>query len=151
MFTGQGLSLEAHHAPQAERRAANTATEAASAAAVAAANSTAAATADSTAAAAMTERASSRSPPFSDLSPTAAMDSVASPLALVYAEGQRRLMLHRRYSTRNGWEKCPFNLLPRLTLPSKKLTNLSITAPNKFQMPSFFGTRSCPLPVVVRR
>ncbi len=37
MFLGQGLSLEARHAAQAERRAANTATAAASEAAAAAA------------------------------------------------------------------------------------------------------------------
>jgi hypothetical protein len=90
MFIGQGLSLEARHAAQAERRAANTATAAASAAAAAAAaaaaDSTAAATADSTAAAAVTERASSASLPFFALSPPAEMVSVASPLVLVYAE-----------------------------------------------------------------
>jgi hypothetical protein len=86
MFIGQGLSLEARHAAQAERRAANTATAAASAAAAAAADSTAAATADSTAAEAVTERASSASPPFFALSPPAEMVSVASPLVLVYAE-----------------------------------------------------------------
>jgi hypothetical protein len=47
MFIGQGLSLQAHHAAQAERRAANTATAAASAAA-----------------AVVAERALSVSPPF---------------------------------------------------------------------------------------
>ena len=47
MFIGQGLSLEARHAAQAERRSANTATAPASAAAAAAA-----------------ERASSAYPPF---------------------------------------------------------------------------------------
>jgi hypothetical protein len=80
------FTLEARHATQAERRAANTATAAASAAAAAAADSTAVATADSTAAAAVTERASSASPPFFALSPLADMVSVASPLVLVYAE-----------------------------------------------------------------
>jgi hypothetical protein len=67
MFIGQGLSLEARRAAQAERRAANTATAAASAAAAAAA-----------------ERASSASPPFfaDGLSP-----AIAGSLApLVYAE-----------------------------------------------------------------
>ena len=62
MFIGQGLSLEARHAAQAERRSANTATAPASAAAAAAA-----------------ERASSASPPFFALSPPAEMDSIASP------------------------------------------------------------------------
>jgi hypothetical protein len=63
MFIGQGLSLEARHAAKAERhQSANTATTAASAAAAAAA-----------------ERASSASPPFFALSPTAEMDSIASP------------------------------------------------------------------------
>jgi hypothetical protein len=70
MFLGQGLSLEAHHAAQAERRAANTTTAAASAAA--------AAVADSMAAAAATKRASSASPPLFALSPPAEMDSIAS-------------------------------------------------------------------------
>jgi len=45
MFIGQGLSLEARRAAQAERRSANNATTAASAAAAAAAASTAAAAA----------------------------------------------------------------------------------------------------------
>ncbi len=85
MFIGQGLSLEARCAAQAERRAANTATAAASEAAVAAADSMAAAVADSTAvAAALTKRASSASWPFFALSPPAKMDSIAPPL--VYAE-----------------------------------------------------------------
>ena len=57
----EGLSLEACHAAQAERRSANTATAPASAAAAAAA-----------------ERASSASPPFFALSPPAEMDSFAS-------------------------------------------------------------------------
>jgi len=52
MFTGLGLSLGSHHAAQAERRSANTATAAASVTATAAADSTAAALANSTAAAA---------------------------------------------------------------------------------------------------
>ena len=76
MFIGQGLSLEARHAAQAERRAANTAT--------AAASEVAAAVANSMAAAAATERASSASPPLFALSPPAEMDSIAPPL--VYAE-----------------------------------------------------------------
>ncbi len=42
------------------------------------------------------------------------------------------------------------DLAPRLTLPNKKLTNLSIIAPNKCQTPSFDATQSHPLPVVVR-
>jgi hypothetical protein len=85
MFIGQGLSLEARHAAQAERGAANTATAAASEAAAAVANSMAAAAADSTAAAAaLTERASSASWPFFVLSPPAEMDSIAP--RLVYAE-----------------------------------------------------------------
>jgi hypothetical protein len=62
MFIGQGLSLEARRAAQAERQAANTATAAASAAEVAAA-----------------EQASSASPPFFALSQPAEMDSIASP------------------------------------------------------------------------
>jgi hypothetical protein len=61
MFIGQGLSLEARCAAQAERQAANTATAAASAAEVAAA-----------------EQASSASPPFFALSQPAEMDSIAS-------------------------------------------------------------------------
>ena len=77
MFIGQGLSLEARHAAQAERRAANTATAAASEAAAAVANSMAAA-------AALTNRASSASRPFFALSPPAEMDSIAPPH--VYAE-----------------------------------------------------------------
>ena len=65
MFIGQSLSLEACHAAQAERRAANTATAAASEAAAAVANSMAAAAADSTAVAAvLTEWASSIAPPL---------------------------------------------------------------------------------------
>jgi hypothetical protein len=58
----EGLSLEACHAAQAERRSANTATAPASVAAAAAA-----------------ERALSASPPFFALSPPAEMDSIASP------------------------------------------------------------------------
>ncbi len=82
---GQGLSLEARHAAQAERRAANTATAAASEAAAAVANSMKAAAADSmTAAAALTNHASSASRLFFSLSPPAEMDSIAPPL--VYAE-----------------------------------------------------------------
>jgi hypothetical protein len=77
MFIGQGLSLEAHLAAQAERRAANTTMAAASEVAAAAADSTAVA-------AALTERASSASRPFFALSPPAEMDSIAPPL--VYAE-----------------------------------------------------------------
>ncbi len=85
MFIGQGLSLEACRATQAERQAANTATVATSEAAAAAADSMAAAAADSTAAvAALTERVSSASRPFFALSPPAEMDSIAPPL--VYAE-----------------------------------------------------------------
>ena len=53
MFIGQGLSLEAHRAAQAERQAANTAPAAAA------------------------ERASSASPTFFALSPPAEMDSIA--------------------------------------------------------------------------
>jgi hypothetical protein len=71
MFIGQGLSLEARCAAQAERRAANTAT--------AAASEVAAVAAPSTAAAAATERASSASLPLFALSPPAEMDSIASP------------------------------------------------------------------------
>ena len=71
MIIGQGLSLEARRAAQAERRSANTATVPASVAAAAAAAST-------TAAAAANERASSASPPLFALSPTAEMDSIAS-------------------------------------------------------------------------
>ena len=71
MFIGQGLSLEARRAAQAERRSANTTTAPASVAAAAAAAST-------TAAAAANERASSASPPLFALSPTAEMDSIAS-------------------------------------------------------------------------
>jgi hypothetical protein len=70
MFIGQGLSLEARRAAQAERRSANTAKAPASVAAAAAAASTAAAAAN--------ERASSASPPLFALSPTAEMDSIAS-------------------------------------------------------------------------
>ena len=66
----EGLSLEARHAAQAERRSANTATASASAAAAAAA-----------------ERALSVSPPFFALSPPAAMDSIASPLTPASADG----------------------------------------------------------------
>jgi hypothetical protein len=85
MFIGQGLTLEARHATQAERRAANTATVAASEAAAAVASSMAAVAADSTAAAAaLTNWASSASWPFFALSPPAEMDSIAPPL--VYAE-----------------------------------------------------------------
>ncbi len=79
MFIGQGLSLEACHAAQAERRAANTATAAASAAAAAAAASTASAAA--------TERASSASPPLFALSPPAEMDSIAPPPTGASADG----------------------------------------------------------------
>ena len=89
MFIGQGLSLEARRAAQAERRTANTATAPASvAAAAAAATTTAAAAANeraSSAAAASTsaaavanERASSASPPLFALFPTAEMESIAS-------------------------------------------------------------------------
>ena len=60
MYIGQGVSLEARYAAQAERRAANTAMAQASASAAAAA-----------------ERASSASPTC--LSPIAEMDSIASP------------------------------------------------------------------------
>jgi hypothetical protein len=62
LIEGLSLSLEDRHAAQAERWSANTATAPASAAAAAAA-----------------ERASSASPPFFALSPTAKMDSIASP------------------------------------------------------------------------
>ncbi len=61
MYIGQGVSLEASYAAQAERRAANTAMAQASASAAAAAD----------------ERASSASPTC--LSPTAETDSIASP------------------------------------------------------------------------
>ena len=71
LFIGQGLTLDARHAAQAERRSANTAKAPASAAAAAAAASTAAAAA--------TERALSASLPFFALSPPAEMDSIASP------------------------------------------------------------------------
>ena len=60
MYIGQGVSLEARYAAQAERRAANTAMAQASVLAAAAA-----------------ERDSSASPTC--LSPTAEMDSIASP------------------------------------------------------------------------
>jgi len=80
MFIGQGLSLEARRAAQAERRSANTATAPASVAA-------AAATASTTAAAAANERASSASPPLFALSPTAEMDSIASPPTPASADG----------------------------------------------------------------
>ena len=66
----EGLSLEACHAAQAERRSANTAMAPASAAAVAAA-----------------ERASSVSPPFFALSPLAKIDSIASPPTPASADG----------------------------------------------------------------
>jgi hypothetical protein len=66
----KGLSLEACHAAQAERRSANTATESASVAAAAAA-----------------ERASSAYPPFFALSPPAEMDSIASPPTPASADG----------------------------------------------------------------
>ncbi len=79
MFIGQGLSLEARCAAQAERRAANTTTAAASEAAAAAAASTAAAAA--------TERAKSASPPLFALSPPAKMDSIASPPTGASADG----------------------------------------------------------------
>ena len=79
MFIGQGLSLEACHAAQAERQAANTATAAASAAAAAAA--------ESTAAAAATERALSASQPLFALSPPVEMDSIASPPTPASADG----------------------------------------------------------------
>ncbi len=79
MFIGQGLSLEARRAAQAERRAANTATAAASEAAAAAAASTAAAAA--------TKRALSASPPLFPLSPPAEMDSIASPPTGASADG----------------------------------------------------------------
>ena len=71
MFIGQGFSLEARRATQAERQSANTATVPASVAAAAAAAST-------TAAAAANERASSASPPLFALSPPAKLDSIAS-------------------------------------------------------------------------
>ena len=61
MYLGQGVSLEARYSAQAERRAANTAMAQASASAAAAAD----------------ERASSASPTC--FSPTAEMDSIASP------------------------------------------------------------------------
>ncbi len=67
MFIGQGLSLEARRATQAERRAANTAMAAASAVAAAAA-----------------ERASSASPPFFADGPSPAIAGSLAPL--VYAE-----------------------------------------------------------------
>ncbi len=67
MFIGQGLSLEAHRAAQAERRAANTAMAAASAAAAAAA-----------------KRAFSASPPFFADGPSPAIAVSLAPL--VYAE-----------------------------------------------------------------
>jgi len=66
----EGLSLEARHAAQAERRSANTATAPASAAAAAAA-----------------ERALSASLPFFALSPPAEMDSIASPQTPASADG----------------------------------------------------------------
>jgi hypothetical protein len=79
MFIGQGFSLEACRATQAERQAANTTTAAASEAAAAAAASTAAAAA--------TERASPASQPLFALSPPAEMDSIASPPTGVSADG----------------------------------------------------------------
>jgi hypothetical protein len=66
----EGLSLEARHAAQAERRSANTAMAPASAAAAAAA-----------------ERALSASPPFFALSLPAKMDSIASPPTPASADG----------------------------------------------------------------
>ena len=66
----EGLSLEARHAAQAERRSANTATAPTSVAAAAAG-----------------ERASSASPPFFALSPPAEMDSIASPQTPASADG----------------------------------------------------------------
>ena len=67
---GQGVSLEARYAAQAERRAANTAMAQASASAAAAA-----------------EQASSASPTFFALSPPAEMDSIASPPTPASADG----------------------------------------------------------------
>jgi hypothetical protein len=67
VFIGQGLSLEARRAAQAERRAANTAMAAASATAAVAA-----------------ERASSASPPFFANGPSPAIAGSLAPL--VYAE-----------------------------------------------------------------
>jgi hypothetical protein len=66
----EGLSSEARHAAQAERRSANTATAPTSAAAAAAG-----------------EQASSASPPFFALSPPAKMDSIASPQTPASADG----------------------------------------------------------------
>jgi hypothetical protein len=66
----EGLSLEARHAAQAERRSANIPTAPASAAAAAAA-----------------ERALSASPPFFALSLPAKMDSIASPPTPASADG----------------------------------------------------------------
>jgi hypothetical protein len=66
----EGLSFEARHAAQVERRSANTDTATASAAAAAAA-----------------ERASSVSPPSFALSPPAEMDSIASPPTPASADG----------------------------------------------------------------
>ena len=82
MFIGQDLSLEACRAAQAERRSANTAKAPASVAAGAAAAASTAA-----AAAAANERAFSASPPFFDLSPTAEMESIASPPTGASADG----------------------------------------------------------------
>ena len=73
----EGLSLEAHHAAQAERWSANTATAPASAAAAAAA-----------------ERASSVSPPFFALSPPAEMDSIVSPRTPASADGPTPAITH---------------------------------------------------------
>ncbi len=66
----EGLSLEARHAAQAERRSANTATVPASATAAAAA-----------------EWVLSAYPPFFTLSPPAKMDSIASPPTPASADG----------------------------------------------------------------
>ena len=79
MFIGQGLTLEAHHATQAERQSANTTKAPTSAAAAAAAASTAAAAA--------TEQASSASPPLFTLSPPAEIDSIASPPTGAFPDG----------------------------------------------------------------
>ena len=84
MYIGQGFSLEARRAAQAERRAANTATAAASAAAAAAAASTPAA------AAAATESASSAS---SSLIMIMASTSPPSVLSFLTAAPSRQPLL----------------------------------------------------------
>ena len=86
MFFGQGLSLEACHAAQAERRSANTAMAPASAAAAAAFASTVTAV--------VTKRAFSASTPVFALSPPAKMDSIASLPTGASADGPSPAIIH---------------------------------------------------------